>query len=256
VTARVKPGSHGMTGPAVTVADCERVQTNWYRKRAQHAGGEIWTDGPLTWTDGPDGLNLMFPQEMTAAAVRRGTERGRDLGRPIVGAWLGLDVDPAPLAEAGFERGWSPRWMTAPLAEIAGPADRRVELQHDSADYQGEHAAYREQLALTRHEPAFTWYAAAYTHPRKLPGGPARFAGRAWSFLDTDNLAGIFDMAVWGPFRRRGLGTGLLRAVCAAAAGSGARHAVLNATADGKLLYSACGFTQIGEGVTWWLHLR
>jgi GNAT superfamily N-acetyltransferase len=232
------------------------VQTNWFRTRARHLGGEAWSDGPLNWTDGPDGLNLMFPPRMTTAAVRRGTERARDLRRPIVGAWLGRDVDPTPLAEAGFEPGWSPWWMTAPLATIAGRPEPRIELQQDSTDYQGEHASYRDQLALTRHQPAYVWYAAAYTHPRQAAGDPARFAGRAWSFLDTDNLAGVFDMAVWPPYRRQGLGAGLLRAVCAAAAGAGARHGVLNATPQGKLLYEACGFTQIGEGVTWWLHLR
>jgi GNAT superfamily N-acetyltransferase len=62
-------------------------------------------------------------------------------------------------------------------------------------------------------------------------------------------------MGVWEPFRRRGFGTGLLYAVCAAARDAGARHAVLNATPEGKLLYSARGFRQIGEGITWWHHL-
>ena len=243
--------------PAVTVAACERVQTSWFRRRAEEIGGEVWADGPLNWIDGPDGLNLMFPRELPAAALRRGINRARELGRPTVGAWLGLDVDSTPLVQAGFERGWSPWWMTAPLAAVAGPADPRVELQHDSTDYRGEHAAYRDQLALTRLEPAFAWYAAAYTHhPLQATDKSVRFAGRAWSFLDTDNLAGIFDMAVWEPFRRRGLGTALLRIVCAAAAEAGAHHACLNATAEGKLLYSTCGFTQIGEGITWWLRLR
>ena len=38
--------------------------------------------------------------------------------------------------------------------------------------------------------------------------------------------------------------------------GGGAdKHAVLNATPEGKLLYRACGFRQIGEGITWWHHL-
>jgi GNAT superfamily N-acetyltransferase len=92
------------------------------------------------------------------------------------------------------------------------------------------------------------WCAAAYT-PRER-----RLAGRAWSFLDGD-LARVFDMAVWEPFRRQGYGTGLLRAVCAAARQAGAGHAILNATPVGKLLYSSCGFTQIGEGITWWNHL-
>jgi hypothetical protein len=51
----------------VTVADCERVQGSWFRRRAEVLGGEAWTDGSLTWTDGPDGLNLMFPRAMTTA---------------------------------------------------------------------------------------------------------------------------------------------------------------------------------------------
>lgn len=231
-----------------TVADCQRVQTNWYRLRAETCGGEVWTDGPLTWTDGPDGQNLMFPTAMTTAAVRRGVARARDRGLPIVGAWLALDVDPAPLAEVGFTRGWSPWWMTANLSDVVSEPDPRVELQVETSDYQAKDPEYRRLLAVARREPTRAWYAAAYT-PRTR-----RFAGRAWSFLDGD-LAGVFEMDVWEPLRRRGYGTGLLRAVCAAAGQAGARHAVLNATPEGKLLYNSCGFTQIGEGITWWQHL-
>lgn len=240
----------------MTVADCERVQTDWYRARAELLGGEVWTDGPLTWIDGPDGLNLMFPPHVSGPALRRGLDRARDLGYASVGAWLGTQVDASALSEAGFERGWSPWWMTAPLDAIGRPDDPRVELQCDSADYADEHADYRDQLALTRTTPRTAWYAAAYAAPPSAPPGLRRFAGRAWSFLDRGHgeLAGIFDMAVWTPFRRRGLGSSLLRAVCAAAAEAGARRAVLNATAEGKLLYVRHGFTQIGEGITWWLH--
>jgi GNAT superfamily N-acetyltransferase len=91
------------------------------------------------------------------------------------------------------------------------------------------------------------WRAVAY-HENEV-------AGQAWSFLDGD-LAGVFDMDAWPRFRRRGIRTGLLRAVCGAARNAGAETAVLNATPQGKLLYSACGFTQIGEGITYWLHLK
>ena len=91
--------------------------------------------------------------------------------------------------------------------------------------------------------PQRAWYAAAYDE--------GRFAGRAWSFTGEEGLAGIFDMEVWPPFRRRGLGTGLLTTVGAA---SGARRAVLNATLEGKLLYEKCGFREIGEGITYWRH--
>jgi GNAT superfamily N-acetyltransferase len=231
----------------VTVADCQRVQTNWYRLRAETCGGEVWTDGPLTWTDGPDGQNLMFPAAISKPAVLRGVARARDRGLTIVGAWLGLDVDPTPLAEAGFTRGWSPWWMTVDLATMSGHSDDRVELQLDTTDYQDQDRDYRRRLAVARRQPTRAWYAAAYTDPGR------RFAGRAWSFLD-DDLAGVFDMAVWPPFRRQGLGTGLLHAVCAAARLAGARAAVLNATPEGTFLYRACGFQPIGEGITWWYH--
>jgi GNAT superfamily N-acetyltransferase len=232
----------------VTVADCQRVQTNWYRFRAEACGGEVWADGPLTWVDGPDGQNLMFPTVMDTAGVLRGLERARDLRLPIVGAWLALGVVATPLIEAGFTRGWSPCWMTADLATVVGDPDPRVELQVETDDYQHEDSSYPRLLAVARRRPTRAWYAAAYTaHGR-------RFAGRAWSFHDGD-LAGVFDMNVWKPFRRRGYGTGLLRAVCAAARQAGAQHAVLNATPEGKLLYTSCGFTQIGEGITWWRHI-
>jgi GNAT superfamily N-acetyltransferase len=232
----------------VTVADCERVQTSWFRIRAEALGGEVWTDGPLTWVDGPDGLNLMFPRSLPADGVARGVERARRLGIGSIGVWLSVDVDAGPLAEAGFERGWSPWWMTAPIAGLGADGDPRIELQQDSVDYVGEFADYRPQLALARMPVPRAWYAAAYA------GGSRRFAGRAWSFLDGE-LAGVFDMAVWEPYRRRGLGTGLLRAVCAAAGRAGARDAVLNATPEGKRLYAECGFAEIGRGITWWLHL-
>lgn len=232
----------------VTVADCERVQTNWFRTRAAALGGEVWSDDGLLWTDGPDGMNLMFPRVVSGAAVRRGVDRARELGRDIVGAWLGLDVDATGLAEAGFECGWSPWWMTAVLTEVPRTRDPRVGLAQDNPDYRGEHADYRQQLALTRQQPARVWYAAAHTREDH------RFAGHAWSFRDGD-LAGVFDMAVWPRFRRHGLGTALLSTVCGAAERSGAEHAVLNATPEGRLLYRTCGFTQIGEGITWWHHL-
>ncbi|MFC8733759.1 GNAT family N-acetyltransferase [Luteimicrobium sp. NPDC057192] len=234
----------------VTTADCERVQSAWFRLRATTLGGVAHHDGDLEWTDGPDGLNLLFPRNLTTAAVRRGLDRARAAGRTPVGAWLASDVDPTALADAGFERGWSPWWMVADLADVAAAAPAagpHVTLEEDADDYRGEHAAYRDQLSLARLRPRVAWYAAAHVGPGR------RFAGRAWSFLD-GGLAGVFDMAVWPPFRRRGLGTALLGAVCAAAREAGATHAVLNATPEGKLLYETCGFRQVGEGATWWWH--
>lgn len=225
-----------------TVADCERVQTSWFQLHAQALGTDAWEDGGLTWANG----DLLFPQVIDPTALARGLERARSRNPSIIGAWLGLDVDPAPLAAAGFEKGWSPWWMAGPIG-LGLPADPRVELQETTTDYGGEHAAYAQELAMARLRPARAWYAAAYDD--------GRLAGRAWSHL-VGNLAGVFDVAVWETFQRRGLGTGLMQAVCGAAASAGAEHAVLNSTPAGRALYERCGLAMIGTGITWWLHLR
>jgi hypothetical protein len=103
----------------------------------------------------------MFPEEMATPAVRRGVERARDRGLGIVGAWLSLDTDATPLAEAGFERGWSPWWMTADLTEVTGRPDPRIELQQDTSDY-------RENIAPTE----ISWPSAGTS--RHAPGTPPR----------------------------------------------------------------------------------
>ena len=233
-----------------TVEACEAAQTSWFTSRATVLGGQTWTDGPLLWTREGDEQNLMFPDRIPADAVRRGVDRAREAGVRIIGAWLGTEIDTSALAAAGFERGWSPWWMTAAVADVGAPDDPRIELQQDTVDYTGEYAAYRDTLKLTRVRPQHTWYAAAYDDRKGR-----RFAGRAWSHLPSGETAGVFDMEVWPHFQRRGLGTGLLRTVVAAAATAGASNAVLNATPEGKLLYESCGFRQIGAGITWWLHL-
>ena len=232
-----------------TVEACEAAQTCWYTRRAEVLGGETWRDGPLAWVRDGDGMSLMFPERIPADAVLRGVERARDTGMRIVGAWLGTEVDTSALAAAGFERGWEPWWMTAAVDDVGAADDPRIELQQDTVDFAGEYAAYRESLKLTRVRPQHSWYAAAYDDRRGR-----RFAGHAWSHLSGET-AGVFDMQVWPQFQRRGLGSGLLRAVVAAAAEAGANNAVMNATPEGKLLYESCGFRQIGVGITWWLHL-
>lgn len=225
-----------MTRTNVTVADCERVQTSWFQLHSEVLGGDAWEDAGLVWANG----DLMFPRVIDAAALARGVERARATGTTIVGAWLGLDVDPGPLAAAGFERGWSPWWMAGP-AELGLDADPRVELQEHTDD-----DAYAAELAMARLRPPRAWHAAAHED--------GRLAGRAWSHLVGD-LAGVFDVAVWEGFRRRGLGTALMQAVCAAAASAGAQQVVLNSTPAGLALYERCGLRRIGTGITWWLHL-
>lgn len=229
----------------VTVADCEISQAAWNCAVAVACGGEVWEDEGLRWAWQPhDGhLMLNFPRVIDETAARRGVAAARDLGAQIVGAWLATDVDASPLDAVGFERGWEPWWMSAPLRAIPDNHDARVTITADVPEYSPEG---EQLLSLARGPDAPAFHALA-----RVDG---RVAGRAWSFAP-GAVAGIYDMIVWPRFQRRGLGRALLRAVCAAARGRGAGAAVLNATPEGERLYSAEGFARIGTGITYWHHL-
>lgn len=229
--------------PSIGVADCERLQTSWFRTRSQVLGGPVLVDGPLTWYVDSVGAHLMFPAELPPEELARGVAWCRELGVRI-GVWLGAGVDPAPLVAAGFRQDWTPYWMSARMEDIRPHPDPRVQLQEESRDYRGAQAGYGRDLALTRQRPKHTWYAAAYE------AGTNRFAGRVWAHAD-GTVAGIYDMAVWPRFRRQGFGTSLLRTVCEPVAASGVTDVVLNATEQGRLLYERCGFEKIGDGATW-----
>jgi GNAT superfamily N-acetyltransferase len=160
----------------ITVRDCEHAQTSWYLTGARLLGGEAWSEGGLTWARGSGHADLLFPREIDRDGLARGLARARRPGQ-IVGAWLSLEIDAAPLADAGFERGWAPWWMSANISEIGETDDPRVRLKETTTDYTGEHAAYARMLELTRQRPQHSWYAAAYVGPN------LRFAGQAWSHL-------------------------------------------------------------------------
>jgi len=228
-----------------TVADCEVSQARWNRATAIAGGGVTWEDGELCWSWQAHNTHLMlnFPRAIDPAAVRRGIEFAREHSACIVGAWLSKATDPTPLEAAGFERGWEPWWMTAPLDAIAEPDDPRATLSTDVPEY-GPNG--QRLLSLARSDPASAWHAVA-----RVDG---QLAGRAWCIAGGD-VAGIYDMDVWPQFQRRGLGRALLRAVCSGARAAGATTIVLNATPAGELLYRAEGFTRIGEGITYWHHL-
>jgi GNAT superfamily N-acetyltransferase len=233
--------------PAVpaTVTDCERCQTEWNLAVARAGGGSVWKDGGLHWSwQAHDGqLMLNFPSSIDEAAAGRGVAFAQEHGARIVGAWLSPQTDATVLEAVGFERGWEPWWMAAPLDVVPEPDDPRVRLSAEIPEYGPEG---QRLLAMTVGQRPRAWHAVA-----RVEG---RFAARAWSLV-VGELAGVYDMEVWPQFQRRGLGRALLRAVCAAARGAGATRAVLNATPDGERLYSSEGFVHVGRGITYWHHL-
>lgn len=230
---------------AATVADCESSQTGWNVAVAVAGGGTAWRDAGLLWSwQAHDGqLMLNFPRSVDSEAVRRGIEFAREHSACIVGAWLSTDTDPDALEAAGFERGWEPWWMAAPLGAIAEPHDRRAALSVDVPEYGPDG---QRLLSLARSERVAAWHAVA-----RVDG---HFAGRAWCHA-AGGVAGIYDMDVWPQFQRRGLGRALLRALCRRARAAGATNVVLNSTPAGEPLYSAEGLVRIGNGITYWHHL-
>ena len=208
-------------------------------------GGSVWEDRGLHWAWHAHDAHLMlnFPRRIDATAARRGIEFAREHNARIVGAWLSPETDATPLEALGFERGWEPWWMAAPLDAVPKPDDARSALCADVPEY-GPNG--QRLLSLARGEAARARHAVA-----RIDG---HFAGRAWTLVVGD-VAGIYDMHVWPRFQRRGLGQALLRTVCEAARVAGADRAVLNATPEGERLYSADGFVHVGRGITYWHHL-
>lgn len=228
-----------------TVLDCETNQAAWNAAVALAGGGEVWEDTGLSWAWQPHNRHLMlsFPTQIDLAAAARGVEAARERGACIVGAWLNREVDPSPLTAAGFGRGWEPWWMVADLHEIDAPDDPRVSINAEVPEYS---EAEQRLLSMAAAPDPEAWHAVARED--------GRLAGRAWAYAPGET-AGIYDMEVWPEFRRRGLGRGLLRTLCGAAAARGARVATLNATPEGERLYRAEGFARVGTGITYWHHL-
>jgi GNAT superfamily N-acetyltransferase len=228
-----------------TVAECETTQTQWNLALARAGGGAVWEDDGLLWSwQAHDGqLMLNFPRSIDTAAARRGVEFAREHDARVVGAWLSTATDPGALLAVGFDRGWEPWWMAAPLHAIREPDDPRVTVSTDVPEYG---PGGQRLLTLAQGDHPNAWHAVARVD--------RRFAGRAWAFV-AGGVAGIYDMDVWPEFERRGLGRALLRAVCGCARTAGAMKAVLNSTPAGEPLYMAEGFVRVGEGITYWHHL-
>jgi GNAT superfamily N-acetyltransferase len=232
----------------VIAAAAARNHTAWMRARALATGGAIRRHGHLRWyAEGLGGeISLGFPKAVSQPALSAALADARACRSRSIACWAtGLeDVDAlwARLEPAGFEWGWKPHWMALDPAGLpAAEPDPRVSLVTSVREYDAYGSAL---LTLTRGR---CWHAEA-----RVDG---RHVGHAWSFLHGDE-AGVYDMDVYPPWQRQGLGRALTLAVCGAARDAGARLITLNATDAGERLYSTVGFEPAGWGQTWWWHNR
>ena len=221
-----------------------RNQASWLTATGLASGGEEGRADGLRWVlNGSGQVGVPFPPPPSGAALDALLRWCRERGVRRIGVWAsGLeDVDALadPLLAHGFGWGWRPHWMAIAAAELPrDEPDPRVAVTDAVPEYDANGQAL---LGLTRGP---FWHAAA-----RVEGA---FAGRAWAHRVGDH-AGLYDVDVWPPHRRTGLGRALTLAVARA---SGAPWLVLNATEEGARLYRALGFRSLGFGQTWWLHLK
>jgi GNAT superfamily N-acetyltransferase len=200
------------------------AHVSWMTAVARATGGRIWREDGLLAAHQPQPYNevlIPFPERLDG--LDGVVEWSRANGVRTIGCW-GRDADaPAP---PGFDEGWQPHWMAGSASDSGDP---RVGEVTEVPEYDGYGQALLENLPA-RHFVA------------RVDG---RFAGMAWRHEDC-----VFDMFVPKHFRRQGIGAALVRAA------SAGETVVLNATAEGELLYRSLGFESLGWGRTWWLKLR
>lgn len=237
----------------VTIAQCQRLQAAWSAALATATGGRTFSTHGSTWVWLPARreLGMMFPESVSAHAVRPALAEGVRLGASSVRVWLNGAVDPVELAGLGFGPSWQPWWMAAPAAAVVVPGDDDAVLATDVPDYSGP---LEQELRVVRSQPRQAWHAVT----RSGEGGS--ISGAAYSFYPSGvtglrRLGGVHNLEVLPDHQRRGLATALLSATARAALQAGAVDLAVNATPQGYEFFSRRGFTLLGRGRTYALHL-
>ncbi|NYE94299.1 GNAT superfamily N-acetyltransferase [Psychromicrobium silvestre] len=178
----------------------------------------------------------LFPESLEPVGLRPALAEAVRLGAATAGIWSNAAVRATEALKLGFDVGWQPWWMAAPLSGF--PA------AETSDGFSTEQAAGL---------PEGCWQAEATQNGQWL--GRGRVFLPAATATATAPLAGIFDLLVLPEYQRQGLGGRLLRSLAQRAGQQGAQQLVLNSTPAGERLYRAHGFELIGRGRTYWLQL-
>lgn len=247
---------------------------------------ERWLERLATATSHPDRANTRLWQEGSVSAVRSGQtgvimlhETSPDSTPDIIAHdnardWLRFHQSgdvlvwtryPRPAMDVlmlaqGYNESFAPWWMERDLREPLPPMpDAPVEISFATAEHvqklrssTGIPYVMRDQLDATLalsqdHDAGQVFWLIA--HQRK------HVVGQAIVNL-TGDLAGLYNVAVDGQLRRRGIGAALTHASMQVARDHGASVMCLNSTGMGRGVYERCGFQMIGEGQTWFLPAR
>ena len=244
------------TADDVLVRAAAANQTAWMARIAEAAGGMVHRERGATWMASPAGAVLAFPR-LSRARLHSllPTFVAAAESTPEASCWSLLPTSPPDLDDvlraAGFREGWQAHWMSAGIeapVPVAPPGVRvgivenwePSNLPWDGAGI----AAVRRQLA--RAHPRRVWHIGAWSDDEPV--------GHATVNVTTGGLgvAGIYDMGVAEPRRRRGIGTALTVAALELGRRAGCAVATLNATPEGEVLYRTLGFRSVGVAQTWW----
>lgn len=195
-------------------------------------------------------------------AIERALAWLRRLGQRDVLIWSTMDRPALTLSllARGLDLSFRPAWMARSLLEplpantvsdvlirIATPDDIRHLAATPAIPYLvPEQLEATRSLALHPEPPVVRWLVA-----RDRSG----VVGQAIVHL-TDDIAGLFNVAVHPRARRRGIGRALTLSAMRIAREAGATEMALNSTPDGLAMYEGLGFRHIGEGTTWLLPAR
>ncbi len=193
---------------------------------------------------------LMFPDSVTAAAVRPALAEGLRLGASSARVWLNSAVDAVGLGPLGFRSSWQPWWMAAPVADVVGGGDDAAILTREVPDYSGP---LEQELRVVRAEPRRAWHAVTRDDGGTITG--AAYSFYASGVAGLTGIGGIHQLEVLPEFQRQRLATALLGATARAAGEAGAATLTVNATPEGYPFFSSRGFTLLGRGRTYVLDL-
>lgn len=211
----------------------------WFDRIARAAGGRTEHFGDIELViAGAGGATIPFPS--SSEGLDDAMREIRDRGLRDVGCWsLAPDAElGTSLVARGFGWGWQPHWMAWDLTALGSEAPPAHQVSAAEPPY--------------AEDVPYVWE--GFEVPDSFHLG-VRADGATVGHLVVNpwrGVAGIYNMGVAAPYRRRGIARALSAAAARVAVAQGCRFAVLNATEEGERFYRAVGFRSLGWGQTWW----
>ena len=248
--------------PARLIQAAAMNHTAWFNMNATNIGGELHRTDGVKWTESVEEIVICFPRlkaENADSVLNEIVSKRWSARIPKASCWTFSDAQPrdlgARLMARGFEQGWKPHIMAMDFRNLPKssilPEGLEIKVE-DAAEWNIDDLPYygrgdsKKLQRLSSLSPRRFWLFGAW-----LDG---EIAGQSIVFLTTGayGAAGVYNVGVRPKFRRRGVATALMTAICRHSQSLGCNYALLNSAADE--FYDSIGFESQGWGQTWWMH--